>query len=102
MDKDMPLLPDKDGSRRQNDARALLLGVGLDNQDGHVRVTRGEEFYLVGGSRDTHEHMQEKVIKFTEELGRRGKRLADVSPKEFLDIAHRVKLTDGGTESNKE
>ena len=57
---------------------ALLLGVGLDDAEGHRRVTRGDEFLLVGGSRDTHEHMQEKVIRFTEELLRRGKRLADV------------------------
>lgn len=90
----MPQLPDKDLTRRNPEAKALLLGVGLDNSDGHVRVTRGEEFYLVGGSRDTHEHMQEKVIKFTEELDRRGKRLADVSPKEFLEIARQIKLTD--------
>jgi len=90
----MPELPEKSRSRRQGNARALLLGVGLDNTDGHVRVTKGEEFYLFGGSRDTHEHMQEKAIKVTEELTRRGKRLADVSPEEFLDIAHRVKLID--------
>ena len=27
----------------------LMLGVGLDNQDGHKRVTKGDNFYLVGG-----------------------------------------------------
>ena len=42
-----------------------LLGVGLDNEDGHVRVTRGDNFHLVGGSRDTHESMQEKCISST-------------------------------------
>ena len=28
--------------------KALLLGVGLDNDDGEVRVTRGKNFRLVG------------------------------------------------------
>ena len=28
----------------------LMLGLGLDNQDGHKRVTKGDNFYLVGGS----------------------------------------------------
>ena len=29
---------------------ALLVGLGLDNQDGHKRITKGDNFYLVGGS----------------------------------------------------
>ncbi len=67
---------------------SLLLGVGLDGDDGHRRVTRGSEFLLVGGSRDTHEAMQERAVRFSEELQRRGKRLADVSsPDELRDIA---------------
>ncbi|MBN2584395.1 MAG: hypothetical protein JXL80_15140 [Planctomycetes bacterium] len=67
---------------------ALLLGLGLDNQDGHKRVTRGPEFLLVGGSSETHEQMQEKAVRFSEELSKRGKRLADVSAEELRDIAH--------------
>jgi hypothetical protein len=71
----------------------LLLGVGLDNEDGHKRVTRGKEFLLVGGSSETHEKMQETAIRFTEQLDKRGKRLADVSAEELRDIAHEVGLT---------
>lgn len=70
--------------------KALLLGLGLDNHDGHHRLTRGENFHLVGGSRQTHERMQENAIKLNEELDRRGKRLEDVDGREFLDIAHKV------------
>ena len=40
----------------------MLLGVGLDNDDGHGRVTRGENFRLVGGSHDTHQQMQERGL----------------------------------------
>jgi len=29
---------------------AGLLGVGLDNADGHKRITTGERFAIVGGS----------------------------------------------------
>jgi len=67
--------------------KARLLGVGLDNDDGHVRVTRGENFHLVGGSQGTHEAMQEKCIKLNEKLDERGKQLHELERNEFLDIA---------------
>lgn len=76
--------------KKSKNAKALLLGLGLDNKDGHVRVTRGENFQLVGGSKDTHEQMQETAIKFNEELSKRGKRLEEISPNEFMDIAHKI------------
>lgn len=74
--------------------RAILLGIGLDNADGHVRVTRGQEFYLVGGSQDTHERMQEKAVRFTEELDRRGKHMGDISRDEFTDIVRHISKND--------
>ena len=77
----------------KNDKKAMLLGLGLDNKDGHVRVTKGENFHLVGGSHETHEVMQETAIKVNEKLRSRGKRLEDVSREEFRDIAHEVGLT---------
>jgi hypothetical protein len=71
--------------------KAVMLGVGLDS-DGHKRVTRGDNFLLAGGSKDTHEEMTEKAIKINEKLNSRGKRLEDVSHEEFDDIAHEVGL----------
>lgn len=68
-----------------------MLGVGLD-ADGHKRVTTGENFALVGGSKDTHEEMTEKVIKINEKLAAKGKRLEEVGEDEFSDIAHDVGL----------
>ena len=70
--------------------KAKLLGVGLDNTDGEVRVTRGPNFNLVGGSEDTHETMQEKCIKFNEKLSDKGKQLEQLDRKEFLDLAGEV------------
>ena len=72
--------------------KALLLGVGLDN-DGHKRVTAGPNFALVGGSKETHEVMTEKAIKINEKLKERGKALEEVSRAEFDDIAASVGLT---------
>lgn len=63
-----------------------MLGLGLDNEDGHTRVTKGENFCLLGGSEETHERMTETVIKVNEKLHSKGKRLEDVSSKEFKDI----------------
>jgi hypothetical protein len=72
--------------------KRALLGVGLDNDDGHVRVTRGENFHLVGGSEETHESMQEKCIKFNEKLTQRGKQLDDLETKEFHDLAEECRM----------
>lgn len=67
-----------------------LLGLGLDGGDGHVRITRGENFSLMGGSKDTHEAMQETAIKFNEHLQKRGKPLEKLSKDEFLDIMNKI------------
>jgi hypothetical protein len=76
--------------KSKKNQKALLLGVGLDSQDGHVRVTSGPNFKLVGGSKDTHEVMQETAVKFNEELSKRGKHLTELEPKEFFDIMHKL------------
>ncbi len=70
--------------------KAWLLGLGLDNKDGHTRITTGENFKLVGGSEETHDTMQEKAVKLNEQLKRRGKTLDTVSPDEFHEIADKV------------
>jgi len=77
--------------KKKRQARAVLLGVGLDS-DGHKRITAGPNFALVGGTKDTHEQMTEKVIKINEKLADRGKRLEEVGSEEFDDIAQSVGL----------
>ena len=71
----------------ETEKKAMLLGVGLDNDDGHIRATSGENFRIIGGSADTHEAMQEKCVKFNEKLKVRGKQLEQLRSREFLDIA---------------
>ena len=68
---------------------AVLLGVGLDNADGHKRLTTGDAFAIVGGSAETHERMAETVIKTFEEIKGRGKRLGEVEPQELSEILHK-------------
>jgi hypothetical protein len=63
-----------------------LIGVGLDGRDGHKRITRGEKFAIVGGSRETHERMTEGVVKTVERLHRKGKELEDAEPDEIADL----------------
>jgi hypothetical protein len=65
---------------------AALIGLGLDNDDGHKRVTTGEQFAIVGGSAETHERMTETVVKTFEELKQRGKHLTEVRPRELAEI----------------
>ena len=74
--------------KRQPTIRGIL-GVGLDNEDGHKRITTGDKFILVGGSQDTHERMTETMVKTFEELKRRDKQLETVDPRELGEIIHK-------------
>lgn len=67
-----------------------LLGVGLDQDDGHKRITRADDVVLVGGSQETHEKMQDVAIYFNESLQERGKRLSDAEPQEVIDLLLRA------------
>ncbi len=70
--------------------KAALLGLGFDAEDGHTRITKGDNFLLCGGSQDTHAAMQETAVKINEHLDRRGHRLEDVSLRELRGIARDV------------
>ena len=65
--------------------RAHLLGFGLDNDDGHKRITQAEEFSIVGGSQDTHERMTETVIKTFEDIKNKGETLRTIEPQHLSD-----------------
>ena len=72
--------------------KKILFGLGLDSKDGHLRITRGKNFRLFGGSKETHEKMQEKAIKFNEQLNKRNKTLDEINEKEFREIARTIGL----------
>lgn len=67
--------------------KMVLLGLGLDT-DGHTRITRGDNFTILGGTKDTHECMQEQAIKFNEKLSKKGKPIEQLSHQEVRDLLH--------------
>ena len=70
--------------------KAVLLGVGLDEKEGHKRFTKGNDFLVVGGTKETHEFLQEKAMEFSSEVKRRGKRMEEISKDEFMEITDRI------------
>jgi hypothetical protein len=85
--------------RRNQVPPVSLIGVGLDS-DGHKRITKGDNFALYGGSKETHEKMTETTIKISEKLRKRGKSLHEVTRDELNDIAHEVGLRPHNPHSN--
>ena len=86
-------------TQKKDPPKAIMFGMAFDN-DGHKRVTTGENFALVGGSEETHGAMTEKAIKINEQLAERGKRIEDCTEKEFDDIAQSVGLERHHPENN--
>ena len=84
--------------------RKIILGLGFDSKDGHLRITKGDNFRLFGGSEETHEMMQEKAVKFNEQLDKRHKSLEDINEKEFREISKAIglKIPDGEPKKEKE
>lgn len=78
--------PDTPGLPGAKPRRAGLIGLGLDHEDGHKRITQGEKFVLVGGSQETHERMTETAIKTFEELKKRDKPFETVDHRELAEI----------------
>jgi len=70
--------------------RRLLLGLGLDGRDGHVRITKGPNFHLLGGSQPTHEKMQETCMRFNEALKRHGTTLNDIELERAREIIREI------------
>ncbi len=67
-----------------------LMGVGLDNQDGHKRITTGERFAILGGSAETHGELTETALKTFEALKRRGKQIEEVEVEELAEIIQKA------------
>lgn len=65
------------------------MGIGLDNEDGHKRLTQAEKFSIVGGSEETHEKMTETLIKTFEDLKTKGKELEETEKEELAEIINR-------------
>ena len=69
---------------------AGLLGLAFDADDGHKRITRGQNFLLAGGSEETHGVMRETIIKVNERLDESGRALTDITAEELRDLLNDV------------
>lgn len=69
--------------------KAHIFGIGLDATDGHKRITRAEQFSIVGGSEETHDRLTETLVKTFEDINRRGKTLESVERKELTDLINK-------------
>jgi hypothetical protein len=70
-------------NRKQN---SKLIGIGLENPDGHKRITQSERFSVIGGSEEIHQTLTETAIKTFETLDKKGKTLDTVEKDELNDI----------------
>lgn len=72
--------------RNQPAQKKHFLGLGLDNEDGHKRITKAEDFSIVGGSEETHTKMTETVVKTFEDMKKVGKSLETIENKQLSDL----------------
>ena len=79
-----------DNQNKSFKENSILYGLAFDNKDNHKRVTTGENFYILGGSAETHENLVEKVLEFSETIKKYGKKLDDLSESEFYTIAKEI------------
>ena len=70
--------------------KGLLVGVRLDRGDGHTRVSRGDDFVAVGGTKEAHEHLRETVAEISDEVKRRKRSLVEVRREELKEIIVRA------------
>lgn len=68
-----------------------LLGVGFDNEDGHIRITQGENYDVMMGSAESHEYMQQLIEKIEQRVFELGKTLEEISPDELVGLVEEVR-----------
>jgi len=79
-----------DNEKKSDRKSTILYGLAFDSKDSHKRITTGEDFYILGGSAETHEILVEKVLEFNKTVKKYGKKLDDLSQSEFNTIAKEV------------
>lgn len=52
--------------------RAVVIGYGLDDSDGHYRYTKCKALELYGGSAGAHNEMQRRAMKIQDEIAKLG------------------------------
>lgn len=70
-----------------------ILGFGLDDGEGHVRMTEGDAFSLLMGSEKTHQEMLSVIQELERRAAERGKSLSDLTRSDILEIAKEMEKT---------
>jgi len=63
-----------------------IIGLGCDQSDGHVRITRGEDFEVYFGSDASHDDMFALCRLIGERAETLGKKISELSESELLAL----------------
>jgi hypothetical protein len=67
-----------------------LFGVGNDTDDGHLRITRSEQFDVLMGSEKTHEYISELCVQIDDQLRNEGKKIQDLTVQELRQVIQKL------------
>ncbi|MCD6460705.1 hypothetical protein J7L67_08580 [bacterium] len=70
--------------------KSMLFGLGFDGDKDHKYITKGDNFYLSGGSNKTHELMLDNVMRFNWHLKKYGKKMEHISREEYYKIVKQI------------
>jgi hypothetical protein len=74
----------------KHEKQGHLFGLGFDQDDELKRITRADDFTLLGGSEDTHERMVEEAQAFMEVLGKYGRKMEHLTKREYYEIVKKI------------
>lgn len=71
-------------------ASKQLIGICIEENDGHRRITQAEQFLIIGGSQESHQHVTLACLKVLDNLKQNGKRLELIEPNELINIINKI------------
>ena len=76
--------------RSKKDRMVGMLGLGMESEDGHIRISKGDHFKIVMGSEEAHEAMLKLCIEINKALEQEGRTLEELSREEFIELLGRI------------
>ena len=64
----------------------LTVGAVFSEGDGHKRITRSKDYLVVGGTKEEHEEVHEKVAKVSEEV----KKCGEMTQEKLREIMEKI------------
>jgi len=77
----------KDVNLKNNQYKRELLGLGMNQEDSHTRITKGDNFCVHGGSDSTHSSMRSKIMRFNKLLQAQGTDLDAATDEQLHEVA---------------